>query len=373
LIAIADKKTDYGKQDRDLLETMACQIAPILHARLQGEQQYRARKSAEDALITLQEQLESGHSFSGIVGCNEKMQELFETIREVSEVDVPVFIHGESGTGKELVANAIHKEGPRAGKPFIPVNCSALPENLLESELFGHVKGAFSGAIRDKKGRFELADGGTIFLDEVGDLSPPIQVSLLRVLQEGTLERVGGEKTIKVNVRVISATNRDLGQLVQSGKFREDLFYRLCVIPVNVPPLRERRNDISLLAHHILNQVLKNSDRKMVQISREVLDALNRHDWPGNVRELQNAIHFATVKCKGEVLQLDHFPPAIAAAANKSSENGSRRGRKQKILDMDSVQRKLEETGGNKMEAAKRLGISRATLYKYLEQDGTSD
>jgi len=172
---------------------------------------------------------------------------------------------------------------------------------------------------------------------------------------------------------VISATNRDLGELVQSGKFREDLFYRLCVIPVSVPPLRERRNDISLLAHHILNQVLKNTDRKMVQISREVLDALNRHDWPGNVRELQNAIHFATVKCKGDVLLIDHFPPAIAAAANKSSDSSSKRGRKQKILDMESVQRKLEETGGNKMEAAKRLGISRATLYKYLEQDGTSD
>ena len=205
---------------------------------------------------------------------------------------------------------ALHSRGPRSQGAFVPVNCSALPENLLESELFGHVRGAFSGAIRDKKGRFELADGGTLFLDEVGDLSPSVQVSLLRlVLQEGTLERVGGENTISVSVRVISATNRNLASLVALGKFREDLFYRLCVIPIGMPPLRERSDDIPLLASYILKQIRK--DTGVVNPAgslRKPLDVLLAYNWPGNVRELQNALHYASVKCKGDTLEPVHFP-----------------------------------------------------------------
>jgi len=292
------------------------------------------------------------------------MLEIFETIRELAKVDAPVLIQGESGTGKELVANAIHNEGPRADKPFIPVNCSALPATLLESEMFGHVRGAFSGAIRDKKGRFELADGGTIFLDEIGDMSPAIQVSLLRVLQEGTFERVGGEQTLRVNVRVISATHRDLRREVAAGRFREDLFYRLCVIPISLPPLRERRGDIPLLADHVLRQQLAQMGGRNVLLSQEALDAMMSYDWPGNVRELQNAIHYALVKCGGDILHLSHFPPNLFDRAVVAPRR-AKRGRKEK-LDPKAVRRVLEETDGNKMETARRLHVTRPTLYRFL-------
>ena len=299
------------------------------------------------------------------------MLELFETITEVAEIGAPVLIRGESGTGKELVAAAIHNEGPRAGRLFVPVNCSALPEGLLESELFGHVRGAFTGAIRDKKGRFELADGGTIFLDEVGDLSPATQAKLLRVLQEGTFERVGGEQTIRVDVRVISATNKELRQEVAAGRFRDDLFYRLCVIPISLPPLRERRNDIPLLAEHILEQALVKEDRDEVALSPEVLDAMIDYSWPGNVRELQNAIQYALVKCKGSVLQREHLPPTVSGT--RAVAGGRPKRRRKRKLSADVVQRALRETGGNKVAAARRLGVSRATLYRFLNESGMSD
>ena len=321
-------------------------------------------------LNVLRRRLQTEQSFAGIVGRDPKVLALFETIEEVAEVSAPVLVQGESGTGKERVAAAIHSESPRADKLFVPVNCSALPEGLLESELFGHVRGAFTGAIRDKKGRFELADGGTIFLDEVGDLSPAIQVKLLRVLQEGTFEHVGGERTIKVNVRVISATNRDLRREVAAGRFRDDLFYRLCVIPINLPPLRERRNDISLLAEHILRQALAEADRDEVALSPEALNVMISYDWPGNVRELQNAIQYALVKCRGNVLRLEHMPPTVAGA---HAVPGARpRRRRKRKLNADAVRRALDETKGNKVEAARRLGVSRATLYRFLDDSGLS-
>ena len=303
--------------------------------------------------------------FSGIIGKDERMLAIYDMIRDVAELTVPVLLEGESGTGKELVAAAIHNEGPRAQKQFVPVNCGALPETLLESELFGHVKGAFTGAIRDKKGRFELADGGTIFLDEIGDISPAMQVRLMRVLQEGTFERVGSETTIKVDVRVISATNKDLQKEIAAGRFRDDLYYRLNVVPIRLPPLRERRNDIPLLVDHILQGILELSGRQGITVSPEALDVMLSYDWPGNVRELQNWLQFSLVKCKIGAIRPEHLPPARAAAAAKPFA-----AERRKKLDVESVREALRQTRGNRVEAARLLGVSRATLYRFLPKPG---
>ncbi len=322
-------------------------------------------------VLELEHRLGELQQFSGIIGHDHKMLEVFETIREVAATNVTVLIQGETGTGKELVAAAIHNESLRRVKPFVVVNCGALPEGTLESELFGHVKGAFTGAIRDKKGRFEIADGGTIFLDEVGELSPATQVKLLRVLQEGTFERVGGEKTVKTDIRVISATNRDLREMAAQGKFREDLYYRLCVMPVTLPPLRERRNDIPLLARHFLKLHAPRSDGRDVFLSHRALSALMDYDWPGNIRQLQNAVQFALVKCRQGPIDLEHLPPEITAAhrgrhQSRSFSRPETYGRMSTKLRAEHVSRALEETGGNKVQAARLLGVGRATLYRFL-------
>ena len=300
--------------------------------------------------------------FAGIVGRDPKMLEVFDLIHELTDTNAPVLIHGESGTGKELVAAAIHNEGPRAKRLFVPVNCGALPEHLLESELFGHVKGSFTGAIRDKKGRFELADGGTIFLDEIGDVTPAMQVRLLRVLQEGHFERVGSENTLQVDVRVISATNKDLSEEIEAGRFREDLFYRLNVVPIYLPPLRERRSDITLLMEHVLRAALSGLDRDDLSFSPAATEIMMDYDWPGNVRELQNWIQYALVKCRGNVIEPEHLPPIRAG--------GSRGSRRRHKLDLESVRGALERSKGNKVAAARRLGVSRATLYRFLSDSG---
>jgi len=324
-------------------------------------------------LTRLRHRLKTEQHFAGIVGRDAKMLELFDTIREVAEVNVPVLIQGESGTGKELVAAAIHNEGPNADKPFVPVNCGALPEGVLESELFGHVKGAFTGAVRDRKGRFELADGGTIFLDEIGDIPAAMQVKLLRVLQEGTFQRVGGEENTKVDVRVISATNKNLIEEVAAGRFREDLYYRLCVVPVYLPPLRERRNDIPLLAEHLLKKSLTEMDREDVVLSSEVVDVMMDYDWPGNVRELENTLRYALVKCRDNVLLLEHLPLNIHKTdmPTQTCPKKARKKRKHK-LDIETVWQTLAETGGNKIDAAHRLGVSRATLHRFLRESEMS-
>ena len=316
-------------------------------------------------LTQLRRRLKTEQSFAGIVGRDAKMLELFDSIRELAEVNMPVLIQGESGTGKELVAAAIHNEGVRCEKPFVPVNCAALPEGVLESELFGHVKGAFTGALFDRKGRFELADGGTIFLDEVGDLPPTMQVKLLRILQEGTFQRVGGEETVKVDVRVISATNKDLWAEVTDETFREDLYYRLCVVPVHLPALRHRRNDIPLLAEWLLKKALAEAERTEVAFSPATVDAMVDYDWPGNVRELENAIRYALVKCRDNVLEPEHFPLKILEK-NSTNQHRTRKKRRRKLRPA-AVEKVLEETHGNKVEAARRLGVSRATLYRFLE------
>lgn len=287
------------------------------------------------------------------------MLQIFEQIRELATNDYPVHITGETGTGKELVAAAIHNESQRGGGPFVPINCGALPEGVLESELFGHVKGAFSGAIRNKKGRFQMADGGTIFLDEVVDLPKNMQVKLLRVLQEGTLERVGAEETVSVNVRLISAANRDLRREVERKNFREDLYYRLNVVPLELPPLRDRKKDIPLLAEQFLKQASKEG-QKIAGLSKESISIMLDYSWPGNVRELQNAIHYGLVKCRGRVIRPKDLPLELKSRT-------SRRGPGRK-LDAVRVGAALELTGGNKAKAARHLNVGRATLYRFLEE-----
>ncbi len=313
-------------------------------------------------IISLQLRLGELAGFSGIVGRDRRMLDVYEQIRNLAAADYPVHITGETGTGKELVAAAIHNESARAGGPFVPVNCGALPEGLLESELFGHVKGAFSGAIRDKKGRFELAAGGTLFLDEVSEIPRHMQVKLLRVLQEGRFERVGAEKTICVDVRIISATNKDLKREMERHNFREDLYYRLSVVPIRIPPLRERRNDIPLLAVHFLKLAAEHG-RKATPLSEEALSLMMDYGWPGNVRELQNAIYFALVKSRGPNIEAEHLPLEIRQTACTAFKPGP-----QSRLTPETVASAIENAGGNRSKAAKLLGVGRATLYRFLEK-----
>src|SRR5947208_5631860 len=264
--------------------------------------------------VYLRKQLKKKYQFSQIVGNSAKMHEVFKMIERVAYTDSTILILGESGTGKELVAKALHYNSRRQFAPFVPVNCSALPENLLESELFGHRKGAFTGAINDKKGLFQEADGGTIFLDEVGSMSPMLQSRLLRVLQEREVRRVGDNTPVFVNVRVVAASNEPLEKRIKEGTFREDLYYRLNVIAIQLPSLRERRDDIPLLVAHFLKDKLNARPHHAYQLTRETMDLLCRHDWPGNVRELENAIERAATLCEGDIIQAADLPPSMLAA-----------------------------------------------------------
>ena len=332
-------------------------------------------------LLTLRQDVRRTRSLHGMVAASAAMQEVFETIRQVASTEYPTLILGESGTGKELVANAIHLESPRAGGPFVPINCGALPENILESELFGHVRGAFTGAIRDKKGRFELAKGGTLFLDEVGELSPAFQVRLLRVLQEKRFEKVGGEKTVEADVRILAATNRDLRRMAREGEFREDLFYRLCVIPITLPPLRDRREDIPQILERVLEQIRKESGKEISSVSHDAMQALMTHNWPGNVRELINVLQYASVRCSEREIDAVHLPtdlmPADAAPGQAMTApafvptpvDAPRRRLK---LTVESVRDAIAQAGGNKVKAAKLLGVGRATLYRFLDRHPVS-
>jgi len=319
----------------------------------------------------LEAKLGEAEQFSGIIGQDPVMVSLFQLVMDLAESDFSVIISGESGTGKELVANAIHKESSRRDRLFVPVNCGALPEGTLESELFGHVKGAFTGAIRDKKGRFELADKGTLFLDEVAELSPKMQVKLLRVLQEGVFEPVGSETPKKVNVRIICATNKDLKDMVAKGTFRDDLYYRLAVVPIVVPPLRKRRTDIPLLAKHFLAHTTRKLSREEMSFSYDAMSLLMSYDWPGNVRQLQNAIQFALIKCRNTVIKPDHLPPEIPRTITTSfsaPKTPGKVGRKPK-LTKEMVEHALTKTGGNKAKAARLLGVGRATLYNFINDN----
>lgn len=313
--------------------------------------------------------------YANIIGRDRKMLQVFQQIQDLSGYDYPVHIFGETGTGKELVAEAIHENSRRNGAPFAPINCGALPEGLIESELFGHMRGAFTGAIRDKKGRFELANGGTVFLDEVAELPRDMQVKLLRFLQTGRFEKVGGEKTVSVDVRIISATNVDLKEAVRNKLFREDLYYRLNVIPIHLPPLRDRVNDIPLLTAHFLKDMEASDASGSIGLSREALSMLMSYAWPGNVRELRNALQFAMVKCKNRLIQAEDLPLEIkefhlerlAKTSAGADREGIRRGPPRK-LDVDAVLFAMQKTGQNKAKTARYLGVGRATLYRFLNE-----
>jgi PAS domain S-box-containing protein len=322
-------------------------------------------------VIRLRNRYTQRHSFHGMVSSAKSMQDIFQTIRQIATSDYPVLITGESGTGKELVARAIHNESRRAKGPFVPINCGALPANILESELFGHVRGAFTGAIRDKKGRFQLADKGTLLLDELGELEPLFQVKLLRVLQEKSFEQVGGEKSIQVDVRVVAATNQDLKQMIQAGSFREDLFYRLCVVPLHLPPLRERIVDIPLLCDQILKRIQQEIGKSNISLSNTTMDTLTSYSWPGNIRELINILQFSAVRCDEDIIQPIHLPPELRHHSRARPDQTSLNSHPESNgkLTAGKVQRALDSTEGNKVKAAKLLGVGRATLYRFLSKN----
>jgi len=315
--------------------------------------------------FSLRQRLEDQYRFENIIAKSAKMQRVIEVIKVVARSSATVLITGESGTGKELVARAIHAQSHRNNKPFIAVSCAALPESLLESELFGHERGSFTGAYAQKKGKFEFADGGTLFLDEIGEMSANIQVHLLRVLEEKEFTRVGGNEPIKVDVRVISATNKDLKKAVEKQEFREDLYYRLNVVNVELPPLRERKEDVPLLAEHFLGKFASENRKDISAFSPGAMEFLLGYDWPGNVRELENAIERAVILAKGSLITNDDLPqenrsPAYLAAPKKNL----------KEVEEEHILNILRKTGGNYSEAARILGISRMTLYNKAKEYG---
>ena len=323
----------------------------------------------EKVIETLRRQLHSDHGFQGIIGNSPVMQQVFDLIASAAQSSAPLIIYGESGTGKELVAAAIHQLSPRAASPFIKVNCAALNNNLLESELFGHVKGAFTGAEHKRIGRFEAANGGSIFLDEIGDLPLLTQTKLLRVLQEMEIERVGDNRPIKIDVRVIAATHKDLHQLIAEGLFREDLYYRISVIPVTLPPLRARRQDIPLLLESFMKQMARKSGKKLTGITTEAMDLLINYGWPGNVRELINVLEYAHVVCRQGEIGVIHLPSQFSTGQvvrktglNLTPAGSDEQARKNRLIAA------LAESGGNQSRAAEILGVSRVTVWKWLKR-----
>ena len=316
----------------------------------------------------LRKELDSRYTFEDIVGRSQAMQELFEILPRIAESSSTVLIEGASGTGKELFARAIHSLSPRKKKPFVAVNCAALPDSLLESELFGYKAGAFTDARRDKPGRFALADRGTIFLDEIGDISPAMQVRLLRVLQERVIEPLGGTEPLKVDIRVVAATNRDLAELVRQDKFREDLFYRIRIIHLKLPALRERREDIPLLVDRMVSKFNRLQGKDIAGVSEEAIVQLMEHNYPGNVRELENIIEQSFVMCRSGWIELHHLPPELRpASARTDGAGGSMRLRS---MERQLIEAALERHKGNRTRTARELGIDPSTLYrklKYLE------
>ncbi len=319
----------------------------------------------ETPLAALERDMEERRQFHNIVGRSKKMQEIYSLIESLADVPTTVLITGESGTGKELVAEALHYKGVRSDKPLVKVNCSALPENLLESELFGHIKGAFTGAIKDKIGRFQKADGGTIFLDEIGDMSHSMQLRLLRVLQNMEFERVGDSTPVKVDVRVIAATNQQLSERVRLGKFREDLYYRLKVVELNLPPLRDRLEDIPLLVDHFIKQFNNKLNKDITSVSEEVQKMFMEYMWPGNIRELEHTLEHAFILCRHSMITVENLPPDFRIIS------GTRAPLIKEETDYtQEILKALEKTGGNKAKAARLLGISRRTLYRKMEEYG---
>lgn len=336
----------------------------------------RALKSrkTEEEVVTLRKQVATKFHFDNILGSSPVMKEVFDIAEQVAPTRATVLIEGESGTGKELFAKAIHQLSPRKNSPFVAVHCQALPAQLLESELFGHEKGAFTGAIEKRIGRFEYANNGTIFLDEIGDIEPQIQVKLLRVIQERSFERLGSNKTVQVDVRIIAATNKDLEREVAEGRFREDLYYRLNVIKITLPPLRDRRGDIPILANAFLKEFAQENGKQISEISAEALDVLQNYSWRGNVRELRSAIESAVAMSRGDKLFIKDFPPAVRENKDEftSKSNGTKISGNMTMeeIEKQAIINALKQTGGHRTHAAEKLGISRRTLHRKLKEFG---
>ncbi len=333
---------------------------------------------AQREIDRLSGELAERYRYENIIGDSPRMRQVYTMMRQVAETDASVLIQGESGTGKELIARAIHYNSPRAKAPFVPVNCAAIPETLIESELFGHEKGSFTGAVVQKKGKFELARGGTIFLDEIGEMAPGLQTRLLRVLQDGIFERVGGTEPIEVDVRVIVATNKDLQHEVEEGTFRLDLYYRISVFPIRLPPLREKPEDTPLLAAHFLHQFAEQAKKRITGFEPAVMNAFMQHTWPGNVRELENVIHRAVISADEETIRLAHLPQDLATLGMAQIHLGrnavliedpdTKDIRPLSEVERDVIKRALEVTSGNFAKAAQKLQIGRATLYRKVKE-----
>lgn len=347
-------ETALEKQVRllSIVSSLIAQAVKIRHAILEERNQLLEENTR------LQQELKEKYQPSNLIGKSKVMQDVYEMIAQVSKSDATVLIRGESGTGKELVAQAIHYNSLRNGKPLIKVNCAALPENIIESELFGHEKGSFTGAISTRKGRFESAQGGTIFLDEIGDLAPATQVRLLRVLQEREFERVGGNETIRANVRVIAATNRNLEKQLEQGVFREDLYYRLNVFPIHIPPLRERKSDILLLADHFIEKYASSNLKIVRRISTPAIELLSNYHWPGNVRELENVIERSVILSVDEVIHPHHLPPSLQSAESSNTNLHGTLEEAIENLERDLILDALKTTKGNMARAARILGIT---------------
>lgn len=322
-----------------------------------------------DENLQLKRKFAERYSDVAIVGESPEIRQLLAQVEQIASTSATVLIEGESGTGKEMIANIIHFNSDRALGPFVKVNCAAFSEGVVESELFGHERGSFTGALATKKGRFELADGGTLLIDEVGDLPPSVQVKILRFLQERTFQRVGGHRDLKVDVRIVSATNRKLEELVAEGSFREDLYYRLCVVRLKIPPLRERREDIDIMCEHFLRHYSETHNRDIDGISDEVRELMRKHTWPGNVRELMNCVESMVVTATGRLITLDNLPEHLlskCAAMQIEPETGGTLA----AMERQMIAETLEHTGGDKPEAARILGIGLRTLYRKIERWG---
>ncbi|MBE0595734.1 MAG: sigma-54-dependent Fis family transcriptional regulator [Desulfuromonadales bacterium] len=328
-------------------------------------------KAVFQACVPPEGERRQGYRFENIIGQDQKMFEIYEMISQVAQTRSTAMITGESGTGKELISEAIHARSARVGKPFLQVNCAALSESLINSELFGHERGAFTGAVAQKKGLFELASGGTLFLDEIGDIPMQTQVALLRVLEQGTFTRVGGSATVRVDVRLICATNRDLIHAIREKLFREDLYYRLNVVSIHAPSLRERRSDIPLLANYFLEKYRVEAERKVSAISREAMHLLTRYPWPGNVRELANVIERAVVFCRGKELLPEHLPEELKlCSAPLAPVTLTLKSTSLSDAEVTLIRQVLEEKGWNLKQTAEALDIARGTLYSKMEKYG---
>jgi len=359
---------DYDLEDDvRLLSIVGSLVAQAVKIRRAAEEE-RERLAEENE--RLRAELRDRFRPSNIVGNSHEMREVYDQIATVSSSNTSVLILGETGTGKELVAQAIHYNSARADRPFVKVHCAALPESIIESELFGHVKGAFTGAVADRKGRFELAHGGTLFLDEIGEIPPTIQIKLLRVLQEREFERVGGTHTIKVDVRVIAATNKDLSQEVSRSRFREDLFYRLNVFPIHVPSLRKRKSDVVLLADHFIERYAQLSGKPVRRLSSAVIDMLMSYHWPGNVRELESCIERAVLVAEGDVIHPYHLPPTLQTADALAIQSPSSLKNRVESLERDIIRDALKSARGNMASAARALETTQRIIAYKIKKYG---